>query len=198
MLNPDTLGALYLTIFRLAVISAGTASIFCGYRLFLAGAFGQGSGKSQTEIGARLSGMQLTLKSAAPGTCFAFFGAFIIAAMMLSAPPQFSRSHTAAALPGGETKETEVVTMRGQAGGLVELVEEAKRAEKMGDKKRAIKGYEAALRLVAEPLNNLAFLYHDGGHDSEALPLAQLATKLAPNEIEFVDTLNKVRGSDKK
>ena len=65
MLNPDTLGALYLTVFRLAVITAGTISIFCGYRLFVVGAFGHSSSKSQTEVGARFSGMQLTLKSAA-------------------------------------------------------------------------------------------------------------------------------------
>lgn len=198
MLNPDTIGALYLTVFRLAVIAAGTVSIFCGYRLFLAGAFGQGSGKARTEVGARLNDMQLTLKSAAPGTCFAFFGAFIIAAMMLSAPPQFTRSRTTAVVPDGETKETEMVRMRGQESGLAELVEEAKRAEKAGDKTKAIKGYESALRLVAEPLNNLAFLYHNAGRDSEALPLAQLAIQFAPNEPEFVDTLNKVRGSGKK
>ena len=103
-----------------------------------------------------------------------------------------SRSRTSAALSGGETRVTEDVRMRGQASGLAELVEEAKLAEKVGDKRRAIKGYESALRLVAEPLNNLAFLYHDAGRDNEALPLAQLATQFAPTETEFADTLNKV------
>lgn len=193
MLNPDMLGVLYLTIFRLAVIAAGTVSIFYGYRLFLAGVFGQSSGKSPTEVSARLGSAQMSLKSAAPGTCFAGFGAFIIVAMMLSAPPQFTRTSTTTTSPGGQSKETDIVTMRGQGNGLSELIEEAKRAEKSGDKIAAMKGYESALRIVAEPLNNLAFLYHDAGRNKEALPLAQLAAQFAPGEAEFVDTLNRIQ-----
>ena len=198
MLDSDVLGALYLIIFRLAVVAAGIVSIFCGYRLFLAGVFGQVSAKSQTQVEARFSGVQLTLKSAAPGTCFAFFGVIIIATMMFSAPPQFNRSHITTSLPSGETTETQVVGMRGYDRALPEFVEDAKRAEKMGDKKKAIKDYELALRLVAEPLNNLAFLYHDAGRDNEALPLAKLATQFAPTESEFADTLNKIPLSEKK
>jgi len=198
MFNPDALGALYLTVLRFGVIGAGTVSIICGYRLFLAGGFGQVLAKSQSEVGARLSGMQLTLKSAAPGTCFAFFGAFIIVAMMVSSPPAFNRSVTTAPLPSGGTRMTEAVNMRGQGTELAELVEQAKLAEKAGDKNTAIKDYEAALRLIGEPLNNLAYLYHGAGRDKEALPLAQLATQFRPAEPEFLDTLSKVRGNEKK
>jgi hypothetical protein len=198
MLNSDTLGAVYLIVFRVAIIAAGTVSIFCGYRLFLSGVFGGGTGLPPSDVEARFKGMRLTLKSAAPGTCFAFFGVVVITVMMLSAPPQFSRSHVSVTGPNGETKETENIKMRGQGDELADLVEKAKQAEKMGNTGNAIKGYETALRLVAEPLNNLAFLYHNSGRNTEALQLARLATQFAPNENEFADTLNRIQNGQKK
>jgi hypothetical protein len=198
MLTPEIFGALYITLVRLAGISAGIVSIICGYRLFVAGAVAVGAGKAQTEVGARVSGLQMTLKSAAPGTCFAFFGAFIIAVLVLRSPPDFSRTQTITTSAEGDTKETQSMRMRGRGGDLAELVEAAKRAEKAQDHAAAIQGYESALRLVAEPLNNLAFLYHQAKRDQEALPLAQLATQFSPHEPQFRDTLNSVRGSSRK
>jgi tetratricopeptide (TPR) repeat protein len=88
--------------------------------------------------------------------------------------------------------------MRGEAANILELVQQAKWHEKQGNKRKAIETYESALRLIAEPLNNLAWLYHEAGRDKEALPLAQLATQLVPNVGEFMDTLDKIRGHDRK
>ena len=88
--------------------------------------------------------------------------------------------------------------MRGQATNMVELVEQAKWQEQQGQKQKAIAMYESALRLIADPLNNLAWLYHQAGHDKEALPLAQLATQFAPTVITFTDTLNTIHGNDRK
>lgn len=196
MLISDTLGILYLIVVKLGVIAAGIVSILCGYRLFLVGAFGQAPGQSHTDVGARLGVMQVSLKSAAPGTCFALFGAFIIMVMVFSAPPEVHQTHTKATFPVGGTKETLDETMRGSVSTFDVQVQKAMGAEKAGDKQSAIRNYESALRLVAEPLNNLAVLYHHAGRTAEALSLAQLATQFAPNEPEFLKTLKEIRGSE--
>jgi len=88
--------------------------------------------------------------------------------------------------------------MRGEAVGIERLVEQAKLDEKQGNKNRAIERYESALRLIAEPLNNLAWLYHDAGRDKEAVALATLATQFAPNSTEFADTLRKARARERR
>jgi hypothetical protein len=123
MLNPDVLGVFYLIIFRVSVVVAGVVSIVCGYRLFLAGVFGLTPGAPSAEVRGRISGAEFTLKSLAPGTCFALFGAFVIGAMMVSTPPEFGRSRIASILPGGEMRVEEESKMRGPTPSLVELIE---------------------------------------------------------------------------
>jgi len=198
MLPPETLGAIYLTIFRVSIVVAGIISIVCGYRLFLTGVFRLPTGASPTEFGGRFGNVELTLKSSAPGTCFALFGAIVIGVMIVSAPPEFGRSRSAAVSPSGELKVTEDVKMRGEGIGIRELVDQAKQEEKRGNTQKAMEVYEKALRVIAEPLNNLAWLYHEAGRDKEAIVLAQLATQFAPAEAEFAGTLNDIRARDRK
>jgi len=102
MLNPDALGAFYPIIFRVSVVVAGVISIVCGYRLFLAGVFRLPPGAPPTEVSGRFGGAEFTLKSLAPGTCFALFGAIVIGAMMVSTPPEVGRSRMASVSPGGK------------------------------------------------------------------------------------------------
>lgn len=198
MLDLDLFGILYLSIVRVSVITAGIISIVCGYRLFLAGVFQLHPKTPPTEVSGRFSGAEFKLKTAAPGTCFALFGAILIAIMMVSTPPEFTRSRTASVSPTGETMVAEELKMRGQAIATGELVEQAKREEKAGNKDKAIQLYARSLRLMAEPMNNLAWLYHEAGRNKEALPLAQVATQFAPNEPAFTDTLRKIREHDRK
>lgn len=71
-------------MFRIAVIVAGMVSIFLGYRLFVRGVMPQ----ETTEAGVEVQHVKLTLKNAAPGTCFAFFGVVIIAVMIVKGTPE--------------------------------------------------------------------------------------------------------------
>jgi tetratricopeptide (TPR) repeat protein len=198
MLNPDVLGIFYLIIFRVSVVVAGVVSIVCGYRLFVAGVFGLPPGTPPTEISGRFSGAEFSLKSLAPGTCFALFGAIVIGAMMVSTPPEFGRSRVASILPDGEIRVAEESKMRGPALNMAELVQQAKGHEQQGNTRKAIEVYESALRLIAEPLNNLAWLYLKAGRDKEALLLSQLATQFAPNVGEFTDTLDTIHRRGRK
>jgi len=196
--NPDLFGILYLALVRVSIIAAGIISIVCGYRLFLTGVFQVHPKTPPTEVSGRFSGGEFKLKTAAPGTCFALFGAGLIVAMIAMTPPEFGRSRMASVSSTGETTVAEELKMRGQATAMADIVEQAKREERAGNKAKAIQLYERSLRLIAEPMNNLAWLYHEKGRNKEALALAQLAIQLAPNEPEFTDTLKKVRDYDRK
>ena len=78
----------YASLFRLAVIAAGTIAIYLGYKLFLRGACADNTGGGGTEAQARGGGFELTLKNAAPGSVFAFFGAIVIAVMLVQGSPE--------------------------------------------------------------------------------------------------------------
>jgi hypothetical protein len=77
---------IYLLSYRLAIIAAGIISIVLGYLLFCRGVWpkeGKGS-----DVDAKIGASRLTLKNAAPGTCFAFFGAILISIMVATGKPE--------------------------------------------------------------------------------------------------------------
>ncbi len=77
---------LYAVAFRLAIIAVGLASIALGYKLFAQGVMGGG----RTDAEAQLGDIKLTVKNAAPGTCFALFGVAIIVAMLIQGSPELT------------------------------------------------------------------------------------------------------------
>lgn len=79
----------YLILFRLSIISAGVISIILGYRLFCKGVWPE-IGRGGTSVDAKIVGYHFTLKNAAPGTCFAFFGVLIISIMFVSGSPELT------------------------------------------------------------------------------------------------------------
>jgi hypothetical protein len=80
---------IYVTLFRLAIIATGVISIILGYRLFCKGVF-PGEGDKGAAVEADIAGSKFTLKGAAPGIFFAFFGVIIISVMMAKGSPEFS------------------------------------------------------------------------------------------------------------
>ena len=74
---------LYSLVYRCLIITAGVISISLGYRLFVLGLSASGKG---TSIEGRGKGMNLSVKNAAPGTCFAVFGCVIIVVMLFRGP----------------------------------------------------------------------------------------------------------------
>jgi hypothetical protein len=65
---------LAMTVYKVLTLLVGLASLYFGYRLFLAGVHKSG-GDIETNLGEQRS---LTLKRGAPGTFFALFGTIII------------------------------------------------------------------------------------------------------------------------
>jgi hypothetical protein len=65
--------------------------------------------------------------------------------------------------------------------------------DRRGDSARAQRSYELALEQMAEPINNLAWLYLRASRAKDAAGLAMLAVELRPDEPRYVDTLEKAR-----
>ena len=83
---------IYATLFRLAIIGAGVFAIVLGYKLFVRGVMPEGRTEGELDAGQ----IRLTVKNAAPGTCFALFGAAMVSVMLIQGNPELLFDRTAA------------------------------------------------------------------------------------------------------
>jgi hypothetical protein len=195
MITIEAIGILYLTITRMAITAVGAMCIFLGYRLFLAraGKLESLASASTTASATTADGNKYSFKTAAPGVSFALFGALIIIVMMFVNPPGLDFAFGASRSRQQTGEPSEISRMRGEPLGISEWVLEGKRAERLSDFDEAVRKYETALRLIAEPLNNLAVIHMKNGRKSEARGMAALAIQLVPGEPEFRDTFDQLQ-----
>ena len=147
------------------------------------------------------------VKSAAPGTCFALFGAGLVVAMLVTGNPELAlRSAERATRPDGGAHETVQVTQlkggpgdSGSAAAFGALVEFGASREQAGDRAGAIAAYAQALSkgdvplsAAALPLHRVAALYHAEGRHEEALPLARLAVSLTGDDPDLLHLLARI------
>lgn len=208
---------IYATLFRLTIIGAGLVSIVLGYWLFLRavaptpgrGAKDKAGGETGiaagTDAEAKGGGFTLSIRNAAPGTCFAVFGAAIISVMVVQGNPELAWQKLAAAGQGAERPDLiESVTLKGRDeanSGLDRrsfhvLMELGLNMASMGRDKEAIEAFASALTIptvtlaqAAQPMNEIAWLYQKNDRAAEALPLARLAVQIAPDNPAYLDTL---------
>lgn len=188
---------IYLTVFRLAIVAAGITSIVLGYKLFVRGVF-PGTGINTPEgqnVTAEIAGAKFTLRNAAPGTCFALFGAIVIAVMFLTGGPEgtFEVPDTG----GART------TLRGDEASRIQshaqlALEHLKRGESNQANLSAFKG----LQLLAPQLNDYAWVLLKTDPEAPlAGLLAESAVDINPHDPNFLHTLSEVqyyRGQKKK
>jgi tetratricopeptide (TPR) repeat protein len=147
-----------------------------------------------TTVEAELGGTRLTVKHAAPGTCFALFGVLIIGWMLTADPPEVTINNlkegtTSTMRGGGPVTEAQAVST-GEAGSTIDtLMQEGIQFEQQGDTKKAKGKYQEALGLAGAPMNALAWLEQQNGNLDEATVLARLAVRLNPQEARYFDTL---------
>lgn len=193
---------IYAALFRLAVIAVGVVAIVLGYLLFVRGAVARG----RTDAGLEVAEFKLNLKNAAPGTCFAAFGAAVIVAMLVGGSPSLMMERAGrTAAPEGSTvwpgQPASLVRLKGadavplpQALGR-QLAEAAGRL-RAGDHAGAMAAYSAALEapglsagqaaLALEPMARVSLLR--GDHE-QAETLARLAVIFSAGEPAALDTL---------
>ncbi|CAN2047570.1 Tetratricopeptide repeat protein [Candidatus Magnetomoraceae bacterium gMMP-13] len=182
---------IYLTIFRLSIIAAGVISIAFGYRLFCKGILTEKGATVNAEVGTS----KFALKNAAPGTCFALFGVIIISSMLIAGSPEMtmklinSTPQIDQKNVNDDVKSEMSVQMRGSDGRLLAAFEKGKFYLSQNKKPEAISEYQKAVNLIANPINNLAWLYYDQGEIDKALPLAQVAVQLSPDNANAFETL---------
>ncbi len=198
-MNYLQISVVYLLTFRIAVIIAGIISVVLGYRLFCKGVFPDSGAKEGTSVDAKLGETHITLKNAAPGTCFALFGAIIIGSMLIAGGPEVAIKHLddAAQYEAKAGKGTEglvSLSMRGDegSGGVAAATKQAIFFEEQNNIPKAIDSYQQAISIVATPMNNLAWLYLTQGETEKALSLSKVAVDLSPENANFHDTLAEI------
>jgi len=94
--------------------------------------------------------------------------------------------------PEAENTVRQTVTMRGEApDAILQHTNAGRELEKHSDTAGAEREYRQALEIMAEPMNNLAWLYFKSGRLPDAVNLARLAVQLRPDEPRYADTLQK-------
>ncbi|CAN2047830.1 Tetratricopeptide repeat protein [Candidatus Magnetomoraceae bacterium gMMP-1] len=194
---------IYLILFRLSIITVGAISIVLGYRLFCRGILSEGSSGSAFE--GKVGSSQFILKNAAPGTFFALFGVIIICVMVASGSPEMTlefinkaeqnkaRTSENETQPGISSARIRGTEKGGEdKGGLVAATQKGIYYEEEKDIEKAIEAYKEALNMLADPMNYLAWLYHEQGERDKALPLARLAVEIAPDNPHALDTLAEI------
>lgn len=196
---------IYLILFRLAIISAGVISIILGYRLFLKGVGWDNNNTNNTSVEAEIGMNKFSMRNAAPGTCFALFGVFIIISMFVSGGPELTLKQIDKFRQDSSKTNSKIdessweLSMKGITD-PIELTYKTGLAFEMNqDTLRAISTYEKAIDyLPSELFNSLAWLYIEVNKLEEAIPLSILAVKLEPYNANFLDTYSEILYRQKK
>ncbi len=186
---------IYLVLFRIAIIAAGTVSIILGYKLFCKGIGPDDNSKKGTDADVKIAGTSIKLKNAAPGTCFALFGVVIISTMFITGGPGLTLKtlkDTAkkdfASGPMTTEGQFEVMLRGNGKDALSAATRQGLFYEEKKDTTKAIAAYEEAVSLIAVPMNNLAWLYLKEGRIEDSISLSQIAVQLTPNNTNHLDT----------
>lgn len=166
---------IYATLFRLAVIAAGALIVVLGYRLFLQGL----ASGDETDASIEGGGFKLTLKKAAPGTCFALFGAVLISVMVIQGSPELDITTAAAdnvAVPSELPQGAGSLRLRGEGSAVTvpppqprerermralavaaseQLLQAGIQRELQEDFSGALEAYHLALSIPGQPLSHL-------------------------------------------
>lgn len=182
----------YVTAFRLAIITAGIVSMILGYRLFIRGIYAGGTAESSIDFKAAGSGF--SLKNVAPGSCFGIFGVALITVMLIQGNPQFTYEMMQKTATADAPAISAKLEMRGAEtpDAFAALVEKGMTYEQAGDASHAAEAYRQALAGLAAPMNQLAWIYFQQSKAEQALPLARMAAQIDPENPVVMDTLAEV------
>jgi hypothetical protein len=200
---------LYLLVCRTLIVSAGITSLVIGYKLLSREPGpesplvedGTPAETKTSTIKTSILGARISITNAAPGTSFALFGVLLILIMVIQSSPSVSIETLRKAQPesGGPQPQNTVeekISMRGSGQDSISLLTASgKDLEAKGDTAGAERAYREAVTTVAEPVNDLAWLYLGNGRVKDAVGLANLAVQLRPDEPRYVDTLEKVKAA---
>ena len=191
---------IYAAVFRLAVIAVGVVAIVLGYLLFVRASVT----RSRTEAGIEIAEIKLNLKNAAPGTCFAAFGAGIVLAMLVGGSPSLTMEAAQNVAASDEKVTGQMIRLPGHSirvkgNGLSSQLAEAARQAESGDLSGAMAAYSDLLQapglsaaeaaLALEPMARIALARDD---HAQAETLARLAVLFSNDAPEPLHTLARI------
>ena len=191
---------IYATLFRLAIIGAGVFAIVLGYKLFVRGVMPEGRTEGELDAGE----IRLTVKNAAPGTCFALFGAAMVSVMLIQGNPELLFDRTASdgaaehiRLRGEDPLPATATAINGAGfrqfvDGILQGSHDIDAA--ISQQAQALKA-DTALAVAAKPLTRLAALYLaepdriDTKLAGKALALTEVVHQVAPDDADNLATM---------
>jgi len=181
---------IYLIFLRSLIILTGAMCIFLGYRLFHTNIQSSDASENNTSLDASFGKNKLSLKNAAPGTCFAAFGAFLIITMLFASPPEMTFEQM-------NTSQERTVKTSGSIRGqqticLYDITQKGVDYEKNNDIQNAKKVYKEAVDIISNPINLLAWQYYKQNELDKALSAADIAVRISPDNANCIDTLAKI------
>jgi len=182
---------IYASLFRLAIIGAGFGCVVMGYRLFVLGVMP----KEGSDIDAKAGEIRLSIKNAAPGTCFATFGVVMIVAMLIQGNPE--RRELQVPTKEGIRRE---VTWRSDSEDVSASIMHGQKLEQAGRLEEAIKAYaepfkndNLSIKETSDPLRAIAAVYLKQDRHDEAIAYASLAYQIDPNNAEGLALISKIQ-----
>ena len=186
-----TAHTIYAALFRLAIIGAGFGCVLMGYRLFVLGVMP----KDGSEIDATAGEIRLSLKNAAPGTCFATLGVLMIVAMLVQGNPEKREFQVSTS----EGKRQEVF-WRSSNEEILETMKRGQELEQDGRLDEAIKAYayplknpSLSLREATGLLRAIATVYLKQDRLDEAIAYASLAYQIDQHHAEGLALISKIQ-----
>ncbi|MEM7224594.1 MAG: tetratricopeptide repeat protein [Pseudomonadota bacterium] len=191
---------IYAGVFRLAVIAVGVVAIVLGYRLFVRASIVKG----RTEAGLEIAKFKLNLKNAAPGTCFAAFGAGIVLAMLIEGSPSLTMETAQGVAANEQARAAQTIRLKGDGqaqlpADLAQHLGATAGQVRDGDLSGAMASYSALLRtpglsaaeagLALEPMARIALQREDM---AQAETLARLAVQFTDGAPQPLDTLARI------
>lgn len=206
---------IYAALFRLAIIAAGFGCVMMGYRLFVLGVMPQEGSDLDTELGQ----VRLSVKNAAPGTCFAAMGIFSIVVMVIQGNPEVKivevptqeglrvestfRSDdedTTNTTPAGKEDYHQEATWPAHSDVILPAMARGRELEVAGQLNKALRAYveplkngALPLRVAIEPLRAIAAVYRKQDRLDEGLAYARLAYLVEPGNAEGLALIARIQ-----
>lgn len=187
----STAHIIYAALFRLSIVAAGFGCVAMGYRLFVLGVMP----KVGSDIGGKVGEIRLSLKNAAPGTCFAALGVIMIITMVVQGNPE--KKIEEVPTKGSSSRK---VTWRSGGEDVSPAMARGRRLEQAGQLNEAILAYaeplknsELSLDVATEPLRAIAAVYFKQHRFEEAIAYSLLAYQVDPDDADGLALIARIQ-----
>ena len=187
---------IYAAFFRCIVIIAGVVCIILGYKLLLKGILPPPTTNATAELGT----IKLSVKNAAPGTCFALFGVWIIVSMLIHGNPELVLEGVSSSIK--DVTNPISVRLKGPSNAQNNFdayYQEGLKHEASANYAESRKAFSLALAepdltfdTAARALNQVAWGYLQEARLDEAIAISRVSILADQTNADFLDTMAQI------